>query len=223
MQGNLSYCLFHVIDTSRSHLSDPYRSNLKMRLLQLFTVLPLLVLVTGCGEPKADLSAPKTHRSGATTFDYPKNWKITEESIDPTIHSLFVETPGDALVIFQSFPIDGADSLSAFSKAFSDIAKTETPIGKIAGSTFTNMPKVDGYEWIEEVFDIKLLGESAPHRRIYCTKSIGDKQVFLIFQVSTEDYVKTEAGFKLISKSLRGLQTTEDEHGEKPATGSELK
>jgi hypothetical protein len=68
-----------------------------MKPLLIPIALSFLSLFTGCGETQADLSTPKTHKSGAVTFDYPKNWRITEDLVTPEIHYLFVETPGDAL------------------------------------------------------------------------------------------------------------------------------
>ena len=185
------------------------RSAKKMRLFRILLALSLLSLFAGCGEPKADLSAPNTHRSGAITFDYPKNWKITEDSVNPELHYLVVESPGDAIVIFQSFPIDESNSLTAFSKEFSKSAETEMPLGKAAQSTFTDVPEVSGYKWIAEEFNINLLGESVPHRRLYGTKEIDDRQVFLIFQVAKEDFAKAEPGFDLIRNSLHGTGRTE--------------
>lgn len=179
-----------------------------MRILLLPTALTLLGLLGGCGEPHADLSKPKTHQSGAITFDYPKNWRITEESVGPEIHYLIVETPGDAIVILQSYPTGEAYDLTAFCKEFSESAATETPMGRMAKSRFADIPDAGGYDWIVEDFVVTLLGESVPHRRLYGTKDIGDRQVFLIFQVATEDYSKAEAGFQLIRDSLRSINKT---------------
>jgi hypothetical protein len=197
----------------RSGAADDRRSARKMKPILLFTALSFLSLFAGCGESQADLSTPKTHNSGAITFDYPKNWKITEDLVTPEIHNLFVESPGDAIVILQSYPTDEADTLAEFSKGFSENAATETPIGTISKSTFAAIPDSEGYSWIGEEFDIQLLGESVPHRRLYGTKKIGGRQVFLIFQVATEDYPKAEKGFQLIRDSLRSIQEAEQDRG----------
>jgi len=177
---------------------------LQMKLLRILLSLPLLALVAGCGEPHADLKKPKSHRSGAITFDYPSNWNIAEELVLPEIHNLFVKTPGNALVILQSYPTDDADSLRGFSSAFSLSAADEAPFGKVAAATLSDLPGAHGYEWIMEEFKIDLLGESVPHRRLYGTKEIGDRKVFLIFQAATEDFSKAEPGFELIRNTLRG-------------------
>jgi hypothetical protein len=177
-----------------------------MKLFRVTIALALLGLFAGCGEPQVDLSTTKTHRSGAITFDYPKNWEISDDSLTPEIHYLFVETPGDALVVFQSYPIDEANGLTDFSKAFSKSAATETPIGKVVQSTFSAIPEASGYEWIEEEFSIKFLSESIPHRRLYGTKMIGDR------------HARAEPGFELIRNSLRSIQEAEQDGADQPAT-----
>ena len=194
-----------------------------MRPFLLLAAPLFLGLFAGCGEPQADLSTPKIHQSGGISFEYPKNWRITEDSVTPEIHYLFVETPGDALVILQSYPTGEADDLTAFSKEFSESATTEAPIGKIAKSTFSNIPDAGGYGWIVEDFEINLLGESVPHRRLYGSKEIGERLVFLILQAATEDYSKAEAGFQLIRDTLRDIPKAEQGGADQPATAPESK
>lgn len=185
-----------------------------MKSFLLLPALSLLCLWSGCSEPQADISAPKTHRSGNITFDYPKNWTITGESITPEIHYFLMETPGDALVVFHSLPADEAVDLAAFSKTFAESAASETPIAKLVRTGFAVLPPAGGYDWIAEEFSVNLLGESVPHRRLYGAKKIGDRKVFLIFQVATEDQANTEPGFALFSETLRALPSSEPK-GEK--------
>ena len=193
-----------------------------MKILFLLTTFSFLALFTACGEPQADLSTPQTHRSSTLGFNYPKNWKITDDTTEEEVRSLIIETPGDAIVIIQSYTIVEGEGQSAnegkgesknkeeiqireltdFAKGFAEIAAAETPIGKMENSTFANAPDVAGFKWIEEKFDITLLGESVPHRRIYGSKTIGNQEIILILQVAIEDYSKAEAGFHLIRDSL---------------------
>jgi len=178
-------------------------SSAQMRLL----LLPLLIClfwVIGCGETEADISSPKTHTSGELTFNYPKNWKITQDSVMPGIQNLFVETPGDALVILQSYPRGVADDLATFAKSFSASASAEMPLGEVTHSRFRDILKDGGDERIIEDFEISVLGESIPHQRIFESQDVAERKVFLIFQVATEDLTKVEDGFDLISTSLYG-------------------
>ena len=176
-----------------------------MRQLPLLSILMCFCLLTGCGEPQADLLTPLTHKSGELVFDYPKNWAIAEDSLTPELHNLFIETPGDALVILQSFPSGGTPTLTTFSHEFSNSVVIETFIGEFSTSTFSNIIDKDGCNIIEEDFNINLLGESIPHKRIYGTKEVGNRKIFLILQVAAEDYSKVEAGFQLIRDSLTNI------------------
>ncbi len=170
----------------------------------LFTAPILIGLLFGCGEKQPDLSNLITHQSGDIVFDYPGNWKVTDNSLTATIHNLFVETPGDAIVIIQSYPLEMAQELKSFSKDFSESASLGTPLVSINKAAFVELPKQWGYDWISEDFEIVLLGESVPHKRLYGSKEIGGRQIFLILQVPEADYQKVEKGFHLIGNSLTG-------------------
>jgi hypothetical protein len=137
-----------------------------MNLLRLFFAIPLFFLLSGCGEPPADVTASKTYRSGGITFDYPKNWKIDEGSVSPEVHFVILGSPGNAVVILQSYPTEDADDLATFSKAFSSIVEAELPFGEVAQRKLVELPDAHGYQWMEEESEITLLGESVPHRRL---------------------------------------------------------
>jgi hypothetical protein len=178
----------------------------------LLSIFLLFWCFAGCFEQTADISIPKGYHSNQISFKYPKNWEITQDNYTPAVHNLFVETAGDALVILQSYQSDLAEDLESFSKSFSksfsESSRTDTPIGEASlGHKFEIIPREAGYEWIREQFEISLLGVSVPHRRIYGTKKIADRQIFLIFQVATEDYSKAEPGFRLIRDTLRESKT----------------
>jgi hypothetical protein len=56
---------------------------------------------------------------------------------------------------------------------------------------------------MQEKWELTILGVSVPFQRIYGTKKIADRQVFIIFQVAEEDYSKAVPGFHLIRDSLK--------------------
>jgi len=175
-----------------------------MKLPFLFSALPLIGLLYGCGEKQPDLSNSITHQLGEITFDYPGNWKVSEDSITATIHNLIIETPGDAIVIIQSYPLEMGIDLKALSREFSESASLDAPLVSINKAPFSGLRKKWGYDWISEDFEIVVLGESVPHKRIYGSKEVGDRRIFLILQVPAEDYQKVEKGFHLIVNSLSG-------------------
>ena len=165
-------------------------------------VFPLFSWFTGCFEQVADVANPKGYDSHQLSFQYPRNWQISEDTFTPQVHNLFVESPGDALVIIQCYNSGTTQDLKAFSESFSENARTETPLGEFSDSNFRTLSKEAGYDWIQEEFEISLLGESIPHKRIFGTKKINIRQVLLIFQVAIEDYLKAEPGLNLIRDTL---------------------
>lgn len=177
-----------------------------MKFLNSSLTLVILSLLAGCGEQQADLISTKSHQSGSISFSYPGNWKITEDSTVVEIQNLFVETPGEALVILQSYPVDIADNLTTFSQSFSFSAADETLIGDVSESTFTDLSNKSGFVWIEEEFHMTLFGETIPHRRLFGAKDIRSQRIFLVMQSASEDYAKVEPGYKLIWSSLRSTR-----------------
>lgn len=152
----------------------------------------------------ADLTEPKEYNSNQISFKYPKNWEISADSNTTAFHNIYMQTQGEAIVIYQSYPSDVAESLTTFSKDFSKkMTQTEIPMGEISQSELKTIPKVAGFEGIEETFDISIIGISVPHKRIFLSKKIADRQVFLIFQAAIEDQPQTLSGFNLIRDTLK--------------------
>ena len=168
--------------------------------LQILFLFPCL---TGCLEEVADLSEPKSYDANQITFQYPKNWQITDDSFSPALHNVFIQSNGEAIVIVQSYQSDIAEDLETFSKNFSESAKSETELGKISDSKIEAIPENSGFESMQEKWELTILGVSVPFQRIYGTKKIADRQVFIIFQVAEEDYSKAVPGFHLIRDSLK--------------------
>ena len=173
--------------------------------------LPLLIsLWGGCFEETfdlteaADLADPKEYNSNQIFFKYPKNWKISTDGFTTAFHNIYMQTQGEAMVIYQSYSSDVAENLTTFSKDFSEkMTQTEIPLGEISQSELKAIPMVAGFEGIEETFDISIIGISVPHKRIFLSKKIADRQVFLIYQAAIEDHPQTESGFKLIRDTLK--------------------
>ena len=152
----------------------------------------------------ADLTEPKEYNSSQIFFKYPKNWEISLDSNTTAFHNIYMQTQGEAMVIYQSYPSDMAESLKTFSKDFSEkMTQTEVPLGEISKSELKAIPQVAGFEGIEETFDISIIGISVPHKRIFLSKKIADRQVFLIYQAAIEDHPQTESGFNLIRDTLK--------------------
>ena len=118
--------------------------------------LPLLISFWGgCFEETfdpteaADLTEPQEYNSNQIFFKYSKNWEISADSNTTAFHNIYIQTQGEAMVIYQSYPSDVAESLTTFSKDFSEkMTQAEILLGDISQSELKTIPKVAGFEGI---------------------------------------------------------------------------
>ena len=170
-----------------------------MKNLNLFFALCVLCMLSACTEPQAQISNPKEYANNGVSFKHPQNWKVTEDKRTSDLRYIFVETPGDALIIFQFYGIANDMELLGYANAFSGGAEEETPIGRFSPSTFDE--PVDGR--LKENLSISVLGQNIPHTREYLKYNYGNEVCFLVFQVADEDLTKTRKGFDLIVESFK--------------------
>ena len=167
---------------------------------QTLLCLIAAILLTSCFEKAADLDSPNTYRSEQLTFQYPGNWKI---GFDSEVGILCIESPGNAIVTIQTYPphdkIDVEDLAKTYSAKFND----EIPLGKPAVESFAALENSSGFERFKEKVTHTVLGESMGHQRIYAGKDDEKYDIFLLFQVPSEDFEKTQPGFDLILESLK--------------------
>jgi hypothetical protein len=170
----------------------------RMKSLTLILGICTLCLLSACTEPKAKTSNPKHYSNDGLSFNYPENWQVTEDEKTSNLRYLFVETPGDAIVLFQFYGMENDMPLLEYCQTFSEGAKEETPVGSVSSPIFKEFSE----NKIEEKVSITVLNEVIPHRREYLKYTYDDEVCFLIFQVAEEDLNNTKNGFDLIVDSL---------------------
>ena len=116
------------------------------------------MLLSGCGDPAADVALSKKSPKDGVAFQHPGNWEITEAKVEEGFHHVMVETPGDALVIVQIFPADSAATLKEYADAFSAAAAEEAPFGVVSKSKFAELDPKEGWSRSQETFVIQVLG-----------------------------------------------------------------
>jgi len=172
-----------------------------MNIKQLIILLSLSCLFFSCGEQEADITGAKNYAKGQISFQYPGNWKVTNEIGAGEFHNLFVETPGEGIVIIQVYSHDSTQDHEQYAKDFSQSTMGSMPIGKITNSKFHPIDDKATNE-LTETFDIELFNERIPHKRRYIMKTYDEQCCYLIFQTSSEDEAKTLKGFELIHSSF---------------------
>jgi len=116
---------------------------------------------------------------------------------------LFVESPGNAIVVVQLQPPDTAPALTEFGRTFARSAADGTPVGVVGASTFAEPEEEDGWEVLRERFTISLMGESVPHTRVFRRRVMDGRVCFLVSQVADEDRARVRRGFEEVVRSLR--------------------
>ena len=161
------------------------------------------LLLVGCGERRAETGSPRTYQHDGIEFEYPGNWKVTEDDREGEVRLLLVETPGEAIVVIQITPEDMAAGLREFAETFARSAREQTPIGKIGKSSFAAAKNQGEYEVLTERFSISLLGEGTPHTRTYHRRNLQGKALTIILQVADEDGSKVVKGAEQIVSSFK--------------------
>ncbi len=175
-----------------------------MRTYPLVCVLAVALVpsLLGCGGEVADTENPNAYAKDGLQFEMPGNWEVTEDAEAGPFRYLFVEEPGDALVVVQLFPAADAADLRGYAEGFSKQSAAATKTGTLSASSFGNVSTSDGYEMLTETFSISLMGETVPHTRNYRRKVCGAHVCFVIAQVADEDRADVVAGFTQLVSSL---------------------
>ena len=166
-------------------------------ILKSALILCAFYIVTGCGEPVADLNNTKTYDKYGISFKYPGNWTVSDK-MTGDISSISLETPGDTVVIIQNYPVEYSMNLKKYANEFSKSMAENLPIGNINNQKILSSSE----SMIDEEFSISLIGEKVPHRRKFVSKNTEKSTCFLIYQVPKEDFEKSQKGFELINSSL---------------------
>ena len=169
----------------------------------IFYLMAILLLCTGCGEEGARTDQPRTYSQAGLSFEYPENWAVTKDETQEGLRYLFVESPGDAILIIQLYNAGNAMGIRDYAAAFAQSAKAETPVGTLVDLAPGRVVQSGGFEMLTAPFSISLLGEMVPHTRTFRRKRVADRTCFIVSQVADEDRPKVDAGFELIASTFQ--------------------
>lgn len=169
---------------------------MKLRLIVLFFMLA--TLLPAC-EEAADIANSKLYDKAGVSFQYPGNWTVSEDEGSAMYRNIFVESPGDALMIIQSMDVSVEQDLMEYAKSYAQMSSEASTIAKVSKSKYT---KKDPY--VLESLDFTVLTETVPHQRKYQKVKGLEKIYYLISQSAVDDLQKTQAGFALIFGSFKG-------------------
>ena len=154
------------------------------------------------GEEIAAVESPNVYEMNGVQFEYPGNWTVTEDTQVAGFRYLFVESPGDALVVVNLYPIGALSGVEDFARQFAGQTKSEIPFGTVSDSRFGSVERIGRYDGLAEEFGIEVAGESVAHVRLYRYITVGETACFLVAQTATEDRDKVAGGFELVFQSF---------------------
>ncbi len=169
-----------------------------------FTLLLCCVVFSACGERKADLDNPNHYSAHGMAFDYPGNWKVTDDQdMGGGVYFITIESPGNALVMVHRMPDLVALDIRAFGEELAKNTQKEMPIGEASPSRFGAVKTLGMYEAMKEEFVISLLNQRVPHLRTYYRRVDSGVSWYITTQVSKEDVKAVQKGFELVVRSFR--------------------
>ncbi len=172
-----------------------------MKIKTLFITLFLLLTLSAC-ERKPDLESPKQYDDYGISFEYPGNWKISDDGKNGDVRYLIVNSTGDAVFMIHTFNTPKAPKLESFAKTLSSSIAKEMPFGEMKTESMKPANKADEEIWVKEKLSVTLLGQNLPHIREYRTVKNMKKTAFLTSQTSKDNQATVESGFKLIIQSF---------------------
>ncbi len=170
----------------------------------VWLVLIGIALPVGC-EQQAQTGSPQRYDTGGLRFDYPGNWRVTEDTKDAGVHAVTIETPGDAIVVAQRFDAGLDIDLDVFVDTLMDNAQQMMPVGNVGNLSKAPASRLVAGQQVNGIvctFDIQLAGESVPHTQMTYKIDHPNGPAIITCQVADEDLSKVQAGFEQILDSL---------------------
>jgi len=169
----------------------------------LITILFTLAL-SAC-ERSPNINSPKHYEKHGISFDYPGNWKISEDGENDDVRYLVISSTGDSLFLIHSYISEEVNppELADFAQFFSDVAAREMPFGEMKTESIKPITKPDTPTWLKETLAVIVLSQSVPYTREYRQVKQPTKSAFLTSQASDENKDKVGSGFKLIYQSFK--------------------
>lgn len=174
--------------------------------LKYVAVLLSLLMLLGCGEKKADTTHPVLYSKDGVSFNMPGNWQVTEDEQEEDIRYLFIETPGDALMVIHVFgATNEAPRLEEYTEFFIRESMNNMPIAsRDMGATGAISKILNDQEFtgFRNEFTASFLGQQVPHTVEFFSVNTEARIAYLTTQVATEDLEKVEKGFEQILASF---------------------
>lgn len=171
-------------------------------------LLFLLLSLSACVEKPADIKNRLQYKNDGISFFYPGNWEVTEDTVVEAVRFIFIETPGDAIMKIEIYPIDQSFELKEFVELDIEALINRTPeILNLAkdneiAEVKTSIRGIE-YSGLKYELGISILGVDIPHVSEFYALHSNDNVAYLVSQVAKDDLRRVNVGFKLVLSSFK--------------------
>jgi hypothetical protein len=161
-------------------------------------LLLLIALALPACERPADLSKTHVFSEYGIAFEYAANWNVKERENSSAARIIYIEEPGDALVIISVFRGSARISPRGYADAYASSLSDAIPFGLVKAKV---VPRT------EETVDVTFtLASAVPHTANVTLHGFERVSVICLTQVADDNRKNVQAGFDLIRRTLRSTE-----------------
>ena len=176
---------------------------IKLCLLVIFS-LSLYACNLSTDEKSADLQKTTKYQKNDISFSMPSNWKVTEDNGENSARYLFVESPGSAIMIINTYEKETAPSLQEYIESLTSERSNEKffwGLGSLSnGSTSKIKRTINNHEVnaFKNEYAVNIAGINVLHISEFYSFYSKTHIAFVSSQTATEDLPLVADGFNLI-------------------------
>lgn len=175
-----------------------------MRNLVTSVALVVFLLLSAC-EQQAELGQPSEYDKNGVKFSLPGNWEVTEDSEEEASRYIFVETPGDAIILIELYAREDSPTLKQYTQWIIQHSVEAFPLGGRTEGTFEEVRRTAGERTLtayRNEFVASVIGIEVPHVAEFYRLEADARIAYLSWQVATEDLPRVQEGFDLVIASF---------------------
>ena len=175
------------------------------RNLAVLCVGVLAMFLGGC-ERAAQVDAPNHLATDAVAFDYPGNWTVQKNEMQPTGRYLQICSPGAAVAMIRIFSPKMAFDLKNYAHSVGEKMTQDFAHSKVMSQgqpmTYTDVAKGKEHG-VDLRYSVKVANVDVPHTMKIREWHIGSARVLTTVQVADKHAFQAQPGFDLITSTLK--------------------
>jgi hypothetical protein len=177
-----------------------------MNLLKGSLIAVCVIALLGC-ERQANLKQRNTYEKDGLSFLMPANWRVTDDQDDHGFRYLSVETPGNAIIVMNVYPLDQSEPFKQYVETLIESSRKE--LMSLASIKKERLFEIETkledrtLAGFKSEFVASLVGIDVPHQMVFYSFRSDARIAYVSCQVAVEDLSKVEKGFELVLSTFR--------------------